>query len=434
MNKPTILIVAGGKNSRFFPLNTETHKGFLSLVGKPIFVRALENLKEHGFEKIILVVSKKDFGDNGFSKYIKENDLESRLGLNIEVVLQEEALGMGNALLSAKEHLIKDINEFFILASPYHLNVGKKAQELINKKQETGASCVLSGTKTENPELFGVLDLDPNNKDKVLGITEKPKDGASPSNLKVDSIYLLDNKFINELSATSEEEYSLESAITEYSKKTNISWIENTEVTFSLKYPWHLFDAFMQIISKEKTSISKNAEISKTAIINDDNGPVIIDDTAEIGEFTKISGPCYIGKNVFVGDYSFVRGSSIEDGSIIGANAEVARSIFFEKSTIHYGYISDSILGSETQVGAGLITANKRFDRDSVKVKVKDHKIDSKREALGIITGSNAQVGIRTNTMPGILIGKNSTIYPGLTVSKNIPEDGVASSRTQVSK
>lgn len=436
MNKPTIVIIAGGKNSRFFPLNTETHKGFLSIAGKPIVVRALENLSSHDFgktdsgEKIIIVVSQKDFEGKGIDKYLKDNDIENKLHLNIQLVLQKDAKGMGDALLSAKDYFPKIDSDSFILASPYHINLGEIAQELWQKKQLSGASCVLSATQNDSPEIFGVLDLNPNNSDDVLGIIEKPEitvqseNNISSSNyFKVNSIYLFDNIFINELAKTPEAEYSLETAITNYAKKNQITWVENTRKNLSLKYPWQLFNAFERILRQKTTSISENAKISDTSIIDDSNGPVIIEDTAEIGDYTKIVGPCYIGRNVFVGDYSFIRGSSIEDGSTIGANTEVARCIFFENVTMHFGYISDSILGSETRVGAGLITANKRFDRNGVKVKIKGKMIDSKREGLGIITGSNVQIGIRTNMMPGILIGKNSIIYPGLTIGKNIEED-----------
>ena len=412
MQKPTILIIAGGKNSRFFPLNTKTHKGFLPLVGKPIITLALESLKQHNFNKIVVVVSQKDYGDNGFSKYLKENDS----GLDIQTVLQKEAKGMGNALLLAIEHL----DDSFILASPYYFNMGKKAQMLWTKKQESGANCVFSGTHTETPELYGILDLDPNNQEKVLGIVEKPKNGEEPSSFKADSVYLFDNKFIEELTNTPEEEYSLETAITTYAKKANIAWIKNTELIKSIKYPWHLFRSFEQIILRSKTSISNQAEVSKTAIIDDSNGPVIIEDGARVGEFVKISGPCYIGKNCLVGDYSFIRGSSLEAGAIVGANTEVVRCIFFENSSIHYGYIGDSILGTGSQIGAGLITANKRFDRKNVGVKIKNKVVDSNRRALGIITGDNAQIGIRVNTMPGIMIGENSVVYPGLTLSRNV--------------
>ncbi len=436
MNKPNIVIVAGGKNSRFYPLNTQTHKGFLPIAGKPIFLRSLENLKEHGFglkkngDKIVIVVSSKDFDGNGFSKYLSENDVAKELGLNIEIVLQNKAEGMGDALLCAKENILNGNTENFIAASPYHLNIGQKADELWNKKLAENANGVLSATPTENPELFGILKLNEKDQKKVVGIIEKPKETISDP-LKVDSLYLFETSFLNELSKTSKNEYSFENAITIYAKNNHITWIKNENESFSLKYAWHLFDAFSNIIKNQKTKISKTAKISKTTIIDDSVGPVVIDENAEIGDFVKISGPCYIGKSVFVGDYSFVRGSSLELGVVVGANTEIVRSILFENSVIHYGYISDSILGPETKVGAGLITANKRFDRKGVKIRLEDSNtkkeivVDSGKKGLGIITGKNVQIGIRTNTMPGILIGENSTTYPGLTLQENVKENQI---------
>lgn len=436
MNKPNIVIVAGGKNSRFYPLNTQTHKGFLPIVGKPIFLRSLENLKEYGFglekngNKIVVVVSSKDFDGNGFSKYLAENNVAKELGLNIEIVLQNKAEGMGDALLSAKENILNGNTESFITASPYHLNIGQKAEELLNKKLAENANGVLSASHTENPELFGIIHLDEKDQKKVVGILEKPKQKISDP-LKVDSLYLFETNFLNELSKTSKDEYSLENAITNYAKNNYVTWIKNGEESFSLKYPWHLFDAFSNIIKNQNTTISKSAKISKTVIIDESNGPVIVDENAEIGDFVKISGPCYIGKGVFVGDYSFIRGSSLELGVVVGANTEIVRSILFENSVIHYGYMSDSILGPETKVGAGLITANKRFDRKGIKVRFediknkKDNVVDSRKEGLGIITGKNVQIGIRTNSMPGILIGENSTTYPGLTLQENVKKNQI---------
>lgn len=438
MNKPTILIVAGGENSRFFPLNTETHKGFLELAGEPIVVKALKNLKKHGFaqrgsqENIIIIVAPKDFEDKGFSKYFNENDLANELDLNIQFVLQKNAKGMGDALLSAKNFINENPNshksDYFILASPYHLNLGETAMNLWNKRQESNSNCVLSVSKTENPELYGIVKINPEDKNKVLGIIEKPKKTSLEKTdddkyLKVDSTYLFDNNFFDELSKNPEEEYSLENALTKYAKKTNITWTENIKPNFSLKYPWHLFNAFEQIMRNQKTSTSSTAEISKTAILDDSNGPIIIADGVKVGDFTKILGPCYLGKDVFVGDHSFIRGSSIEEGATVGAYTEVARCIFFKDAEMHFGYISDSVLGSKTQVGAGLITANKRFDRNGVRVKVKGIIVDSLRTGLGIITGNNVKIGIRTNTMPGVLIGSNTTIFPGITLEENTLEN-----------
>lgn len=411
--KPTILIIAGGENSRFAPLNTKTHKGFLTLAGKPIVARAFEDLKKHGFENVVLVLSPKDY-NGGFSKVLEENNF----GLNITTVLQEKAKGMGDALLLAKNYL----SEHFILASPYYNNVGHIAEQLWIKQKESGANCVYSGTQTTTPELYGMLKFDASEKEKVVGVIEKPKPGSEPSDIKIDSIYLFDSGFITELTKTEQAEYSLEDAITAYAQTQYSTWIQNTTHLQSLKYPWHLFRLLDTVFSTQKTSLSKTAEIAQTAQIDDSHGPVIIADGAVIGDFVKISGPCYIGSNCLIGDYSFVRGSSLESGSVVGANTEVVRSILFENASIHYGYLADSIIGHGTKIGAGLITANKRLDRANVRVQVKGTLIDTGTNALGIITGEGATLGIRVSTMPGLLVGAHASVHPNTTIKRNIQE------------
>lgn len=412
MTKPTILIIAGGENSRFAPLNTRTHKGFLSLVGKPIISRAFKSLKEHGFYDVVIVVSPKDWKGSAFENYLQNNDF----GLNIQTVLQEKATGMGDALLLAKEHL----SEHFVLASPYYSNLGRIAEKLTSKQREAQVNCVVSGTQTQNPELYGILEFDKTNKDKVVGVVEKPKKNTQPSDIKIDSIYLFDSSFISALENTKKNEYSLEEALTHYAKRSDVTWILNTGEIQSLKYPWHLFSVFNHYLQQEQTFFSPNATISDTATFDDSSGAVIIDDGAKIGDFVKLVGPCYIGKNTLVGDYSFVRGSSLEKNAVVGANTEVVRSILLENSSIHFGYLADSILGHGSKIGAGLITANKRLDRKNIRVMVKKSLIDTGTNTLGIITGENAILGIRVNTMPGIILGANAQVHPGTTVTRNV--------------
>lgn len=415
MSKPTIIIIAGGENSRFAPLNTKTHKGFLSLAGIPIVNRAFESLKEHGFYDVILVLSKKDFDGNGFSEYLDKTDH----GLNITTVLQEDATGMGDALLLAKEQLSSDT---FILASPYYSNLGHIAEQLHQKELNSHSDCVFSGSRTNKTGIYGILKFDKEDTHKVVGIIEKPKKDelAEKEYIKIDSIYLFNSKFLEDLSNTKKDEYSLETAISNFAKDAHCTWILNTGKIQSLKYPWHLFRTFDQIMIEKKTYFSDTAKISDTAIFDQDNGPVIVDDYAIIGDFVKLVGPCYVGRNSRVGDYSFVRDSSIESGAVIGANTEVVRSIMFEDSSIHFGYLADSIIGHSTRIGAGLITANKRHDRKNINIQIKNKLIDTQRNNLGIITGENVSLGIRVNTMPGLTIESNVEIDPGETIKRNV--------------
>ena len=416
--KPTVVILAAGKNSRFFPLNTETHKGCLPLLGEPIIIRTLRNLEAHGFMDIVIVVSEKDFQGKGFSAEITKYNLNS----NISWTLQPDAQGAGQALLTATAHLQ---TEHFIMLSPYYTNAGELAEELWHSQQTEQSECVFMGTQVENPSLYGMFEFDPEHANRVIGIVEKPQEHA-PSNYKINSIYLLSKSFMAHLETTPQEEYSLEAALTSFAKDHVVTWVENTEELPSLKYSWHLFEMLSHIFENQKTSISPEANISTTAVLDDSAGPIIIKAGARIGDFAKIVGPCYIGSEAMVGDYCFVRGEcSIEAGATVGANTEVVRAILLPKASIHFGYLADSILGQGVKVGAGLITANKRLDRAPIRTQLKGSMVTLPSNRQGVIIGAYANLGISVRAMPGILLGARTFVHPATTISKNTEHEPI---------
>ena len=183
-----------------------------------------------------------------------------------------------------------------------------------------------------------------------------------------------------------------------------------------------MFAIQKKLIAQQKTSIHSDAKIAPTAAIDDSSGPVVIEEGATVSHAARIVGPTYLGKQSFVGDFSLVRASNLESGVSIGVHSDVTRSIFLENASFHGGgFIGDSIIDQGAKLGAGVITANKRFDRDTIKTQVKDNKMDTNKKALGVIMGANSRFGIRTSTMPGIMIGANQTVAPGDIVSKNLP-------------
>ena len=103
MTLNTAVILAGGENSRFFPLNTDTHKGGLILCGKSIVVNTLENLFLVGISRVCITVSKKDFAGRGLSAEVAKIKIKS--GCSVDFILQEKAEGMGEALLLVKEKI-----------------------------------------------------------------------------------------------------------------------------------------------------------------------------------------------------------------------------------------------------------------------------------------------------------------------------------------
>jgi NDP-sugar pyrophosphorylase family protein len=410
-HSPTVLILAAGANSRFFPFNTTTHKGGIELVGQPLIFRTLKSLESSGFHDVVIIVSEKDYDGKGLSGVLKEYHSP----LSISFVLQPEAKGMGNAVLCAKDK----VWDSFAIVFPVSLDAGPMIQQLITDSGEDGALVV---SETKEPWLYGIVTTDGK---RVTHIVEKPAQGSEPSNLKAEGVYLLSKKYLDVLSDTQEEEYSFEKALDSFFKGHDVRFSKADKTIPSLKYPWHLFGFKELFFQSMHSTTSNEAEVAPTVVIDDSQGPVVIESGAKIGHAAKLSGPCFIGKNVLVGDFSFVRNATIEHDAVVGSNTEIVRSIIGPHTTVHYGYVADSIIGSEVKIGAGLITANRRHDRANVHIHVKDGKVDSGSNGFGVMIGDRTKVGVRTTTMPGVVIGADCTLYPSITHYRNIDHNQV---------
>lgn len=403
---PTVVILAGGENSRFFPLNTGTHKGGRSIAGVTLIERCVADFRAQGFENIVIVVSPKDFDGNGLSGTIAD----------VAFVLQPEPLGQADAILKGAAKADGDC----IVTSPYYLEAGVLAKQLVEKKTQTGADCVLLASETDEPALYGMLQLEG---DKLISITEKSE--SAKSGLKANSYYLLSRAFIESLKQTTLDHYGLEDELNAYAKEHHIAVVTAQQPPLSLKFSWQLLDFMQLLLVAQQSNRHPSAHVAQTAVIDESAGPVVIAAGASIRDYAIVAGPCYIGENVLIGEHSFIRGSAIESYAKVGARTEIARSLIMTGATIHAGYCSDSILGERTTVGAGLITANLRLDHAPVTATILDKKRETHHKKLGLITGDDVNIGVRVTSMPGTLIGSGSTIFPSLTISHTISSETV---------
>lgn len=398
------VILAAGQSSRFTPYNESlAHKSLVSMMGKPILVHTIESVAKAGIKEIILVISK-----NSEIKNILGNG--KKYGVRIEYVIQESPTGAGNGLLLCGD-LIRD--EFFLI-NVSRLDFDNYVKGMIAKKRGD-VTAVLLGKKQDGIAKYGVLKV---KDDKVIDLIEKPKT-ADKSDLRLIGIYLFSKDFLNLLKSVPDEHYSLEAAISKLAQEKDVRVAVSNSIAPSLKYPWDLLEVKNFLLSKIKgKNISKSAMVAKSAEII---GDVIIEENAEVKEGAKIKGPCFIGKNSFIGTNAIVRNeTSIEENCTVGAYMEIKNTLMMRNSKTHSGFIGDSIIGENVRIGAQFATANVRLDRQSVKTKIKDEKIDTNLKSLGAIIGDNVKMGVKCSTMPGVIIGNNALIGPSTTVSKNV--------------
>jgi len=409
------VILAAGQSSRFWPLNMR-HKSLFKIMGKPIIYWTILGLKRTGVKEIIVI--------QGPAKDIETEFADYKMpGLKIRYLIQKEPKGMGNALWQARSFL----EDKFLVLNAERVDAGEIIQNSKFKIQNCKA--LLFGQKTKNPQLFGIARI---KKDRILEIVEKPKKGKEPSNIRVLGLYLLEPRFFNFYQKVKKHKYDFETALSEYMKKTCVRLEvlkKSEEETSSLKYPWHLFKVQRYLFDKFlKRKIKKSASVSKGVLIE---GKVYVGHRVKIFENAVIKGPCYIGDDSVIGNNSIIREYvNLENNVLIGALAEVCRSIFQEDVHCHSGFFGDSIFGRGCRIGAGVITANVRIDRGEIKVKsqksgAKSQKINTGLKSLGTIMGENSKIGVHSSLMPGVLIGANCLIGPSSVVFENIKDSSI---------
>ena len=108
-------------------------------------------------------------------------------------------------------------------------------------------------------------------------------------------------------------------------------------------------------------------------------------------------------------------------------------SVILDRTYVsHLAYVGDSVIGSGCELGAGVITANLRFDGENVKVHVKRRLMDTGMQKFGAIIGDDVKVGVNVSILPGRKIGVGSWVWPGVVVADDIPSGRVVRLRQKV--
>ena len=391
----TLVVLAAGIGKRFWPLSA--NKTLFPFFGKPLF-RFPGQIP--GQITNIVIVSDLENADRF---------RETETPVAKKVVIQPEAAGMADAVLCAKNELSG--GSAIILIADDVAQTGL-LEQLVAKAASTNASGVLIGWKT--PAYFpgGYLGLA---NDRVMSIEEKPGAGNEPSPyVNIFAQYIEDaDLLLAQLSRTrSAADDVYEKALSVLMKTHEFVMLPYDGRFASLKYPWHVLDVMDVLLGELKSYKGKDVVIKDNVILE---GPVYIDDGVKIFENTKITGPCYIGKNTIIGNNNIIRHSHIGAGCVTGFNTDIARSYIGDNCWFHGNYIGDSVLEGNVSMGSGARLANLRLDDGEIK--------GTGRNKLGAMIGTGVRIGVNASIMPGLKIGKDSFIGSGVVLAQDLPDN-----------
>ncbi len=186
------------------------------------------------------------------------------------------------------------------------------------------------------------------------------------------------------------------------------------------EYPWEVLPEIGAFIVKlgesldpekyekrgENIWVAKSAKVFESAYLN---GPLIIDEEAEVRHCAFIRGNAIVGKNC-----------------VVGNSTELKNVILFDNVQVpHYNYVGDSILGYKSHMGAGSITSNVKSDKTLVVVKDGEDRIETGLKKFGAMLGDFVEVGCNSVLNPGSVIGRHSNIYPTSCVRGVIHENSI---------
>lgn len=399
MNKRVqAVILAAGEGTRMRPLTYTRPKVMLPVFNKPILEHLIEQLKQAGIQDIIFVVGYRDetirehFGDG------------SEWGLKIDYVTQRKQLGTADALRSSS-HLVED--RFLMLNGDAIID-----SKDIEKITSDNSSMAMGVFKVDNPQDFGVVEL---NGDNITGIIEKPEE--PPSNLINAGIYCFNQdilKAIEETPKSKRGEYEITDSIELLLKDGNDLEAKEISTWIDLGYPWDLLDA-NEYMFYQKEELQMKGEVEEGAVIK---GSVGVGEDTIIRAGSYIIGPALIGENCEIGPNCFIRPhTTIADYCKVGNGVEVKNSILMPGAKIpHLSYVGDSIIGEGCNLGAGTKIANFRLDKEQIYVSVKGKKVNTGRRKFGAVLGDNVMTGINASINIGTMIGNNVFLAPSTKV------------------
>ena len=202
---------AAGLGTRFLPVTKAQPKEMLPLVDKPIIQYGVEEASASGIDNMILVTGRgKNAIEDHFDVSVElESFLEARGKrdqlaeirkisnmINVAYVRQGEPLGLGHAVLVARE-LVGDEPFAVILADDVIDAAPPAIQQLIDVFAQVGGP-VLAVERVPREEIssYGVIAIEPSARlgpgiYQVRDLVEKPRSEDAPSDLAIIGRYLL---------------------------------------------------------------------------------------------------------------------------------------------------------------------------------------------------------------------------------------------------
>jgi UDP-N-acetylglucosamine diphosphorylase/glucosamine-1-phosphate N-acetyltransferase len=199
------------------------------------------------------------------------------------------------------------------------------------------------------------------------------------------------------------------------------------DVSSLLEGDWQSTDAVIEseveasMECKERIHVGERTSIHPTAIINAEAGSIFISHDVQIGAYSVIEGPAYIGPGTHIHPYTWLHG-----GNAIGAVCRIAGelhgcvvSAYTNKQ--HSGFLGHAYVGSWVNLGAGSNNSDLKNTYGKIKVPINGTDVETGLQFFGAVIGDHAKLGINATVPSGAVIGLGASVASSGMLPKYLP-------------
>ena len=188
----------------------------------------------------------------------------------------------------------------------------------------------------------------------------------------------------------------------------------------TINYLWDILSNIKNIVAREQKGSNRSFQKYENIVIDESEGPVIIQDNVVVEPFTYLKGPLIIDVGSKILSHSRIQNSIIGPGCKIGG--EVSGTVFQGWSNKgHYGFLGDSFVGEWVNFGAGATNSNLKNNYKSVLVNVNNNIIDTNSLFIGLFVGDHSKISIGSQINTGTNIGVGCSILAQTFPDTHIP-------------